>query len=141
MELKYIIEICVAIDIAIIGLAYPITLDKISNIGSKYKSNYLSRVFEKEIPQISLGPKLWLRSRPLTLFEWLLFATFFSFLFLIAEFDPWFPWLANSNQVLVFLLTAALLISLIIIIQFLLLKPVKVDQLLPFLRILRLLLN
>lgn len=114
MELKYIIEICVAIDIAIIGLAYPITLDKISNIGSKYKSNYLSRVFEKEIPQISLGPKLWLRSRPLTLFEWLLFTTFFSFLFLIAEFDPWFPWLANSNQLLVFLLTAALLISLII---------------------------
>lgn len=29
MEFKYIIEICVAIDIAIIGLAYPITLDKI----------------------------------------------------------------------------------------------------------------
>lgn len=45
MELKYIIEISVAIDIAIIGLAYPITLDKISNIGNKYKSNYLSRVF------------------------------------------------------------------------------------------------
>lgn len=114
MEFKYIIEICVAIDIAIIGLAYPITLDKISNIGSKYKSNYLSRVFEKEFPQISLGPKFWYRSRPITYFEWLLFGTFFSFLFLIFEFEPWFPFLANSNKLVVFLLTAALLISLII---------------------------
>ncbi|MWW26027.1 hypothetical protein [Algibacter lectus] len=114
MEFNYIIEICVAIDIAIIGLAYPITLDKISNIGSKYKSNYLSRVFEHEFPQISLGPKLWLRSRPVTYFEWLLFAAFFSFLFLVFEFEPWFPFLADTNKLVVFLLTASLLISLII---------------------------
>lgn len=114
MEFNYIIEICVAIDIAIIGLAYPITLDKISNIGSKYKSNYLSRVFEKEFPQISLGPKLWFRSRPLTYFEWLLFAAFFSFLFLIFDFEPWIPLFADSNKLVVFLFTAALLISLII---------------------------
>jgi hypothetical protein len=114
MEFKFIIEICVAIDIAIIGLAYPITLDKISNIGSKYKSNYLSRVFEKEFPQISLGPKFWLRSRPITYFEWILFSTFCSFLFLIFEFEPWFPFLAYSNRLIVFLFTTALLISLII---------------------------
>lgn len=114
MEFKYIIEICVAIDIAIIGLAYPITLDKISNIGSKYKSNYLSRVFEKEFPQISMGPKLPFRSRPITYFEWLLFVTFFSFLFLIFEFEPWIPAFANSNKLVVFVFTALLLISLII---------------------------
>ena len=31
MNLKYIIEICIGIDIAIIGIAYPIIIDKISN--------------------------------------------------------------------------------------------------------------
>jgi hypothetical protein len=114
MEFKYIIEICVAIDIAIIGLAYPITLDKISNIGSKYKSNYLSRVFEKEFPQITLGPKLWSRSRPITYLEWFLFATFCSFLFLIFEFEPWIPFFTNSNELIVLVLTICLLVSLII---------------------------
>ncbi len=49
MNLKYIIEICIGIDIAIIGIAYPIIIDKISNIGNRYDSNYLSEVFEQEI--------------------------------------------------------------------------------------------
>jgi hypothetical protein len=114
VEFNYIIEICVAIDIAIIGLAYPITLDKISNIGGKYKSNYLSRVFEKEFPQLPVGPRLWFRSRSITFFELLLFSTLFSFLFLIFEFEPWLPIFEDSNKVVVFSLTAILLISLII---------------------------
>ena len=35
MNLGNIIEICVAIDIAILGIAYPIIIDKISGIGEK----------------------------------------------------------------------------------------------------------
>jgi len=54
MELKYIIEICVAIDIAILGIAYPIIVDKISNIGHKFSSNYLANAFENEFPQTKL---------------------------------------------------------------------------------------
>ena len=38
MELKYIIELCVAIDIAILGIAYPIIVVKISNMGHKFSS-------------------------------------------------------------------------------------------------------
>lgn len=110
MEFKYIIEICVAIDIAIIGLAYPITLDKIANIGGKYKSNYLSRVFEREFPQLPIGPKFWFRSRPITFFEWMLFITLFSFLFLIFNFEPWLPIFVDSNKVVVFSFTAILLV-------------------------------
>ena len=44
--MKYIIEICVAIDIEILGIAYPILIDKISSIGQKYNSEYLPNIFE-----------------------------------------------------------------------------------------------
>ena len=44
--MEYVIEICVAIDIAILSIAYPILIDKISNIGQKYNSEYLPNVFE-----------------------------------------------------------------------------------------------
>ena len=51
MELKYIIEICIVIDIAILGIAYPIIVDNISNIGHKFSSNQLANAFENEFPQ------------------------------------------------------------------------------------------
>ncbi|HMK07242.1 MAG TPA: hypothetical protein VK476_06910 [Flavobacterium sp.] len=38
MALSNIVEICVGIDIAILGIAYPIIIDKISGIGEKYRS-------------------------------------------------------------------------------------------------------
>lgn len=38
MSLENIAEICIAIDTAILGIAYPIIIDKISNIGDKYSS-------------------------------------------------------------------------------------------------------
>jgi hypothetical protein len=53
-----IIEICVAIDIAILGIAYPIIVDKISNIGDKYKSQYIPVLFNDEFPQKALNIKL-----------------------------------------------------------------------------------
>ena len=59
MSLENIAEICIAIDTAILGIAYPIIIDKISNIGDKYSSDYLSNVFNSEFPQneIKLGSK------------------------------------------------------------------------------------
>lgn len=58
MDLKYIVEICVGIDIAILGIAYPIIIDKISNIGQKFSSNYLANAFEDEFPQRKLFGRL-----------------------------------------------------------------------------------
>ncbi|HCN82359.1 MAG TPA: hypothetical protein DIT07_01885 [Sphingobacteriaceae bacterium] len=54
MSIEYIVEICVAIDIAILGIAYPIIVDKISNIGDKYTSQYISNLFENEFPQLPI---------------------------------------------------------------------------------------
>lgn len=44
-------EICVALDIAIFGIAYPIIINEIGKIGDEYKSSYLSEVFNLEVPQ------------------------------------------------------------------------------------------
>ena len=49
MEFKYIIEICVAIDIAIIGLAYPITLDKISKLTKGQQSVFSTFGLEGQV--------------------------------------------------------------------------------------------
>lgn len=51
INIENIDTICVALDIAIITIAYPIIIDKISTIGKQYSSDYLSEVFEKEFPQ------------------------------------------------------------------------------------------
>ena len=48
MSLKYIVEICVGIDVAIFGIAYPIIITEINKIGDKYNSNYLSELFRLE---------------------------------------------------------------------------------------------
>ena len=50
MSLENIAEICIAIDTAILGIAYPIIIDKISNIGDKYSSDYLSKCIQYRIP-------------------------------------------------------------------------------------------
>src|SRR5690606_37761139 len=51
INIENIDTICVALDIAIITIAYPIIIDKISTIGKQFSSDYLSEVFEKEFPQ------------------------------------------------------------------------------------------
>ena len=118
MNLKYIIEICVAIDIAILGIAYPIIIDKISNIGHKFSSNYLANAFENEFPQQKFFWKLPGRSRRITVFEWVLFFTIGSFIFLILDLNPLFwedSWfMQNSAKLLVLTLTIALIIIFII---------------------------
>lgn len=107
MTPEYIIEICVAIDIAILGIAYPIIIDKISNIGDKYSSEYIPVVFNDEFPQKTLIGKI-------SIFKLTLFATLFSFIFLIFKINPpcgldnWF--MNNSAKLVVFTLTTLLII-------------------------------
>ncbi|MHA8059073.1 hypothetical protein [Aquirufa nivalisilvae] len=55
LDVNNVIAICVAIDIAILGIAYPIIIDKISNIGDKYLSEYIPVLFNSEFPQNTLS--------------------------------------------------------------------------------------
>ncbi|WP_321480081.1 hypothetical protein [uncultured Bacteroides sp.] len=104
-----IIEICVAIDIAILGIAYPIIIDKISNIGDKYSSEYIPVVFNDEFPQ-----KSYKITCGISVFKLTLFVTLFSFIFLIFQFQPPFSWgnwfINNSAKLGVFILTSFLII-------------------------------
>lgn len=114
MTVNYIVEICIAIDIAILGIAYPIIVDKISNIGDRYKSNYLSVLFNKEIPQRPIILKFRKKRIELSIFQLALYVTIISFLFLIFPIQPLFGWdnfiINNSAKILVFVLTATLTI-------------------------------
>ncbi len=114
MRINYIVEICIAIDIAILGIAYPIIVDKISNIGDRYKSNYLSVLFNKEIPQRPVILKFRKERIELSIFQLALYVTIISFLFLIFPIEPPFGWnnffINNSARLVVFSLTAILTI-------------------------------
>lgn len=109
MILENIIEICIALDIAILGIAYPIIVDKISNIGDKYSSQYVPVVFNDEFPQ--KGYKFIIG---IPVFKMTLFITLFSFIFLIFKFQPLFGWdnwlINNSANLIVFILTVLLVI-------------------------------
>src|SRR6056297_3169869 len=109
-----IIEICVAIDIAILGIAYPIIVDKISSIGEKYKSQYIPVLFNDEFPQRSLSVTIRKKEFKLTYFKLALYLTIFSFLFLIFKIPPPFGWdnwfINNSAKLTVFGLSATLTI-------------------------------
>ena len=83
MIVENIIEICVAIDIAILGIAYPIIIDKISNIGEKYSSQYISILFENEFPQLPIKFRLKKRSYQIAIFKLTLYLTLITFLFII----------------------------------------------------------
>ena len=107
---EYIIEICVAIDIAILGIAYPIIIDKISNIGEKYSSHYLSEIFKYEFPhQIIRIRRLGIEW---SIFKTLLIITISSFIFLIFKFKPLFGWdnywINNSAKFVVLFLSILL---------------------------------
>jgi len=48
VSIENVVEVCVALDIALIGIAYPILVDKISNIGQKYNSIHITELFNNE---------------------------------------------------------------------------------------------
>lgn len=112
MSLEYIVEICVAIDIAILGIAYPIIVDKISNIGDKYTSQYISNLFDNEFPQFPLRFKFNKRIYQISIFKLTLYLTIITFLFLIFNAKPlfgWNNWFINNSAKLFVLTTTFLL--------------------------------
>lgn len=118
MTPNYIIEICVAIDIAILGIAYPIIVDKISNIGDNYSSEYIPVLFNNEFPQKSITIKINQNKYGTSFFKLTLFATLVSFIFLIFKFEPlldWDNWLINNSAKLIVLCLSIFLIVLFFI--------------------------
>ncbi|MGO4709034.1 hypothetical protein AB4Y90_07940, partial [Chryseobacterium sp. 2TAF14] len=110
--MKYIVEICVYIDVAILSIAYPIIIDKISNIGEKYNSEYLSNVFDQKFPQTKtiFG---------ISYFQLILILTLISFIFKILNLPPIsclqnIYLIENSADFIIFLLTIALTVSFMI---------------------------
>ncbi|OOV28877.1 hypothetical protein BXU11_02750 [Flavobacterium sp. LM5] len=114
MTLENIIEICVAIDIAILGIAYPIIVDKISNIGDKYSSEYLSVLFNNDFPQKTFSQKIRKQKFEISIFKLTLFLTIITFFFLIFKQDPFFGWdnwfINNSAKLIVLVFTSFLTI-------------------------------
>ena len=113
MNLKYIVEICVGIDVAIFGIAYPIIITEINKIGDKYNSNYLSELFRLE--WISKEIRFW--SIRVSVFQLILLSTITSFLFLILNRKPLFGWdniiINNSAELIILALTLILIFSFI----------------------------
>lgn len=129
--MKYILEICVAIDIAILGIAYPILIDKISNIGQKYNSEYLPNVFDYEFPDNKI-------LRKISVFQLLLILTLFSFVFQIFPFESieYFKgniFIENSANILVFLFTLILTATFFYWINKIMLYQSKASELLQYL--------
>ena len=129
--MKYVIEICVAIDIAILGIAYPILIDKISNIGQKYNSEYLPNVFSSEYPDNKVIGRI-------SFFQLILILTLLSFVFQIFWLEPieYFKgnrFIENSADILIFSLTLILTITFFYWINKIMLYQSKASELLQYL--------
>lgn len=129
--MKYVIEICVAIDIAILGIAYPILIDKISNIGQKYNSEYLPNVFSSEYPYNKIIGRI-------SFFQLILILTLLSFVFQIFWLEPieYFRgnrFIENSADILIFSLTLILTITFFYWINKIMLYQSKASELLQYL--------
>ena len=129
--MKYVIEICVAIDITILGIAYPILIDKISNIGQKYNSEYLPNVFDSEYPDNKIVGKV-------SFFQLILILTLLSFVFQIFWLEPveFFKsniFIENSADILVFIFTLILTISFFYWVNKIMLFQAKASELLKYL--------
>lgn len=83
MVVENVIEICAAIDIAILSIAYPIIIDKISTIGDKYSPEYILVLFNNEFPQKAIKLTVNRKEYNISTFKLILFTTLFSLFFLI----------------------------------------------------------
>lgn len=129
--MNYIIEICIAIDIAILSIAYPILIDKISNIGVKYKSEYLPNVFYSKFPDNKVFGKF-------SFFQLILILTLLSFIFQIFWFKPFGIFegnflVENSADIIVFVLTLLLTITFLYWLNKIMLYQGKASELLKHL--------
>ena len=120
-----------AIDIAILGIAYPILIDKISNIGQKYNSEYLPNVFSSEYPDNKVLGRI-------SFFQLILILTLLSFVFQIFWLEPieYFRgnrFIENSADILIFSLTLILTITFFYWINKMMLYQSKASDLLHYL--------
>jgi len=107
-----IVDICVPLIAVLLGTAYPIILNNISNIGEKYKAKYLLALFNYEHFQKKRG------KFNSNYFEYLLYISLFLLLFLILELKPLFGWnnwfINNSAKLSVVISTISLIIVFIL---------------------------
>ena len=107
-----IVNICVPLIAVLLGTAYPIILNNISNIGEKYKAKYLLALFNYERFQKKRG------KFNSNYFEYLLYISLFLLLFLILELKPLFGWnnwfINNSAKLSVVISTISLIIVFIL---------------------------
>ncbi len=129
-NMQDVIEICSSIIIALLGLAYPIILDKISNIGEKYNSKYLLVVFNYEYIQ----RKIILKSN---IFQLALYFSLFSLVFQIFQFKPLFDWdnwfINNSADIFTFFSTLVLVVIFFLWLKNVLLYIGNIESLLNYL--------
>ena len=101
LSINNIVDICVPLIAVLLGTAYPIILNNISNIGEKYHSKYIIALFKQE------------RFYNQSSFQWILYLSLFLLIPLIFKFEPLFGWdncfINNSANILVSLVTALLL--------------------------------
>ena len=69
-KMNNIVEICVPLIIVLLGTAYPIILNNISNIGEKYHSKYIIALFKQE------------RFYNQSSFQWILYLSLFLLIYL-----------------------------------------------------------
>ena len=107
-----IVNICVPLIAVLLGTAYPIILNNISNIGEKYHSKYLLVLFKQEPFQKKRGFTMKCFQFKFDLFQWFLIFSLGSLTFIIFEFKPLINiWIINNSaNLLVFVLTLSLLI-------------------------------
>jgi len=125
IELKNIVEICVALDIAIIGIALPLLVQEESKIGGKYNSTYLKKVFSFEFPANNITIQFF-KNKLITVKSiiFVIVLTLLSFLLLIFNFsspigwDCWF--INNSAKLIVFGLSVFLVVTFLLWVQILL---------------------
>lgn len=112
LSINNIVDICVPLIAVLLGTAYPIILNNISNIGEKYKSKYLLVLFNYECFQKKRG------KFNSNYFEYLLYISLFLLLFLIFEIEPLFGWdnwfINNSAKLSVVISSISLIIAFIL---------------------------
>lgn len=104
MEISSIIGILTPIIVGIMTIAYPIILKETSDIGGRYKSEYITQVFEKEF----FNKPIKCLNKKITLFQCGLYTALLSQIFLIFSFEApagWNYWLVNNSAYLIVFLT------------------------------------
>jgi hypothetical protein len=119
-----IVEICVPLIIILLGTAYPIILNNISNIGEKYNSKYIIALFKQE------------RFFNQNSFQWILYLSLFLLFFLIFKFEPlpnWDCWFVNNSaNILAFFVTTLLLVTFFVWIKKISIYNSNIDNLLDY---------